>query len=174
MASIREQLLQAARTWIKTALSLSDSKVILAQRDGLKSPRLDLPYYVVNIVSFDSERGVDEFEDKLDGSRVDRGNRSATLRIDGFGADSEEGMQLLGLLTGEFPDAAYCRSLGPLTDVSSIQSESWESRYIKDFTLEYRLVLERANTGAEAAEQFRVTVEDNDGFTTTFTTPPEP
>lgn len=159
---LREQLLQAARTWVKTALQLPDEKVILEQRDGLKSPRLALPYYMVGLPSFDRARGVDEWEEKTDDTRLDWGNREATLRINGFGEHAEEGLQLLGLLTHDFPAGADVRSLGPLIDVSSIQSESWESRFIKDFAMSYRIIYERDNRAADApgAKGFVVAVND--------------
>lgn len=174
MTTARERLLQASRTWIKDVLGLPDGKVILAQREE-KSPRIPLPFYMVNLVSFDLERGVDEWEERLDGTRTDRGNREATLRVTGFGSDAEEGLTVLGLLTHEFPTEASCRTLGPLLDISSIESTTWEPRFVKDFTLSYAVEYDRTgrNSIVVNADQFKVDINED----TTLVVPtaePEP
>lgn len=155
--SVREQLLQAARSWVKATLTLSDAKVRLPMREE-KAPRGELPYYVVDLVSFDRTQGVDEFLDKTDGVRTDKGQREATLRIVGYGEDAEEGLQTLGLLSHRFPDEAYCRSLSPVIDISAIESTTWEHRYSKDFALTYTIIHD--STAAPGAESFHVTVDE--------------
>lgn len=156
--SVREDLLQDFRSWIKTQLSITDKQVILVQR-GEKGPRPPLPYLTVNLTTFDLPVGTEETEHR-DEELAIRGDRQATLEIRGYGDGSDEWLTELGFRVDTYEGKAtiVTQSAG-IGDASRLVSESIESQYFKEFLIEYQI------TGTEAAptaDQSTITVGDTD------------
>lgn len=88
--TIRGDILQAVRGWLKDAASLTDAQVIPADDRG---PRPALPYLTVKVTTADLQVGEDEARYGLDGAVPTvtvHGTRRGTVSIQGFGAASEE------------------------------------------------------------------------------------
>ena len=147
-----EDLIQAARTWIKDTLAITDdSKVIVVQR-GAKGPRLPLPYLAVHFTLKDLPVGVDRGTTTSAGLEVQQGNRRGTLRVYGYGPGSDDYIEELGLWSHYAPDPLTVIPMG----LSAIQGESFEEAYAKDFIVEYAV---RASQSAVVTEIIDLDVE---------------
>lgn len=149
--AVREDLLQAFRTWMKTELSLTDSQVVLAKREqgGDQGPRPSLPYLYLTLPSHDIPRGVDEIIWQNSLTKVYRGNRAGTLRVEAKGPDSEELLHKLGMFVSEFDGPATVINQGnPIVDVSAYVGADEEGRYYREFPIEYGVQLTKEFVGA--------------------------
>jgi len=125
----------------------------------------------VNLTSFDIENGVDWEGWTADGT-YHRGNRTATVRIMGFGEETNDWLTILGMLTGDYPkDYGSLINLGNgVMDVSTEVSDHIEPQYVRDFRLDYRLGLTLTDTDNPTtyADTFVVHIEEDDEPLTTI------
>lgn len=164
--TVREDLLQAFRTWMKSELSLTDSQVVLAKREqgGDQGPRPSLPYLYLTLPSHDIPRGVDEIIWQNDLTKVYRGNRAGTLRVEARGPDSEEFLHKLGMLVSDFDGPATVINQGnPIIDVSAYVGADEEGQYYREFPLEYGVQITKTFI---AATQFEATANIESGADT--------
>lgn len=142
--TLRNTQIQAARTWCKAALGLTDAQIVPVMRGSTnKFMRLPLPYMTVNLTPVDDENGVDWTGMNALGEKLTVGNRVATLRLIGYGEETSDWLTELGMRLDEFPEdnGTLVNTLGPLVDVSRQHDEYMEHQYAKDFRLDYRLSL---------------------------------
>lgn len=89
--TIRGDILQAVRGWLKNAASLTDNQVIPADDTGTKRVA---SFLLVKVTTADIQVGEDETRYGLDDDDVPtvtvHGTRRGTVSIQGFGATSEE------------------------------------------------------------------------------------
>lgn len=158
MATVREELLQSYRSWIKSVLGLSDSQVIIHQRGGL-GPRPPLPFISVHMPNFDNPKGVDEKFLLDDGTTIYKGNRTGTLAVNGYGDDTEEWLSTLGAKVSRYDGPSSIVNQGStVTDVSlQMNKAEFESKYIKEFPVEYAIRIVEADGPAVAAESIEIT-----------------
>ena len=141
-----ETVLQAARTWVKLACSLTDDQVIVA-RD--KAPRPPLPYITVRVFAPDGKTGEDERVDGLSGSDPTasiQGDRTATVEVQAFGSGSYPWLQTLELSRGKKSirdqfdtDAVTFVPLGAVQDLAQLVDTSFEDRWSRDYEARYRV-----------------------------------
>jgi hypothetical protein len=148
----RETLLQACRSWFKTALSpdVTDDNAIPADDKG---PRPKLPYLTFKLTTADLSAGVDEQVNEI-GALPDefptvrtRGTRRGTLSVQGFGADSAGWLEVATLRLRRpsiqaILDAAGLSVInqGGVTDISALLDTEIEPRFLREFELGYAVV----------------------------------
>jgi len=143
--SIKNDIIQGVRLFLKSALSLDDDSVILAHDKG---PRPALPYCVVRLISI-APQGEDEEiyllnEDEEPVLKV-RGHRLAQVEVQTFGAGAEDWLDS-AVLALRFPsikailDTAgfSISSYGGITDLTGLLDTSFESRAAMELTIAYR------------------------------------
>lgn len=151
MPTNRETILQTFRTAFKTALSptLTDENCIPADDVG---PRPDLPYITVKVTVADIPVGVDEMIRESnsfgDPTTRNRGHRSGTVTVNGFGADTAGWFEVFTLRLGYdsiirlFQDdgiAVISRGAG-VTDLSILIDTQIEPRFLREFEISYSVV----------------------------------
>jgi len=144
--SIHEDILQAVRSWLKTALTLTDAKVIVAEDDG---PRPAMPYLTVKVLAHDIPEGWDEVIRTISGDNpvnAVRGQRSFTVSVQGFGAGAEEYLQdaVLSLQLDSTQDSLTDAKislfpLGGATPDAAVRDTSFEPRFIREFEGHYQI-----------------------------------
>lgn len=175
-AATHESLLQAARTVIQTALSLTDNQIIVADDKG---PRPDLPYLTVGLNTYDVPLSQDRQDwPESSGGDVDvasTGQREGTISLQGYGRGSSQWLTELphrlhrravqAAMTTQgidlqAPDTGVIR-LGQLVETAL------EDRYSRDLRITYR------DTGATenvpAVDTVGLTGPSDDVLTTTIT-----
>jgi hypothetical protein len=169
MPTNRETILQTFRTAFKTALSpaLTDENCIPA--DGVAfsddNPRPALPYITIKVTVADIPVGMDEQLFGLDGplpaglpTTKNRGHRSGTVTVNGFGTDTSGWLEVFALRLGYdsilrlFDDAgiAVINRGGGVTDISALVDTSIEPRFLREFEISYSVVDAVAETLIEA------------------------
>lgn len=170
--SLRTDLLKQVLAWVETVLGITGDgatpQVILAQR-GEKSPRLPLPYLTLTFTTFDQPKGTVEhaFSDE---TKHFLAARTAMLEIRGFGPESDEWLQELGLRVGDFAGDGTIVDLAgsAMLDLSGLVSTDFEEQYLKEFVFEYAIT---DDTPHPTADQTTLTVADVDDtfeFSTVF------
>lgn len=149
--TIREDLLQAVRTWFKAnaaASALTDAQVIVADPSGA-SVRPGLPYVTVKVLSYDTIIGQDEVLHGASGSNPTaqvRGGRRFTVSIQGFGEAAADWLDCAALslsredVAQDLADAGL--SLMPMagsTNDADLLDTAFEPRSIREFEGEYQL-----------------------------------
>jgi hypothetical protein len=141
--TFRNDLIQATRTWAKSCLGLTDAQIVPVMRGSTnKYMRLSLPYLTVNLTVLEIENGVDMTLHNASG-RVTVGNRYATLRLTGYGEETEDWLRELTLRLDEYNQdyGTLVNTLSGVMDVSQAYDEHIEHQYVKDIRLDYRVVL---------------------------------
>lgn len=148
-----EQVLQAVRTWLKTAAggtALTDTQVFSANpgtqaKGGTRPP---MPYLLVNILD-ETERGSEAGVSTVGGDVARptwkvKGQMRATATVNAFGDGAVEWLRTARL---RLPDPVVqdglttlgisVRSLGPMRNLSALRDSSFESRYLAEFEIGY-------------------------------------
>lgn len=169
----RETILQAVRSWFKTALGITDSQIIPADDKG---PRPALPYLTVKVITADIPVGTDETIRELNPATDvptvrGRGHRSGTVSVQGFGADSAGWMEVAALrlrydsIQRLLSDAgiAVINRGGGVSDISALVDTEIEARYVRDFEISYTVLDTDAEDLTEAARvEYDVTLKDQE------------
>lgn len=165
--AVREDILQGIRTWLKASESLTDAQVIAA--DALGAVKPTAPFLTVKVLSADSRIGEDELIDALDGggdlTTKMRGERRATVSVQGFGAGAEDWLVNAGLKLGQRASVEALigvgltvRKLGAVRDISQTLDTGIVRRFIAEFDVTYQLdsdaVSEVAAATVEATYNF--------------------
>jgi hypothetical protein len=143
--SIRGDILQAVRGWLKAASSLTDAQVIPADDIG---PRPALPYLTVKVVVADLPVGEDETRYALNGDDdptvTVHGTRRGTVSVQGYGAAAEEWL-VTARLALRLPTIQATLNTAGLTvvpigaprDVAVVLDTSFEARVVWDLEVLY-------------------------------------
>jgi hypothetical protein len=164
--TLRNTLIQSVRTWAKATIGLTDAQIVPVQKGPNKHMRLPLPYLTVNITRSDDEQGTDWTVYELTQTRH-RGNRTATVRLMGYGEETADWLVELGMRLDAYNVIGTLTNLmGGVIDVSQQVSESIEPQYAKDFRLDY--LMELSLTGDDNptvyADTFIIDVNSEDGL----------
>lgn len=167
----KEDIAQGVRAWLKTALSLSDSQVILADNPG---PKPTPPYLTVKVSLFDNPVGTDfEYEDDSDPpQQFVEGHREDTVSVNCYGRGAGELLRDAALaLRKEHvrdvvdPLGISIIPLGGLSNLSALVDTDIEERFQGDFWVRYRVT----STPSDVAEATSVEVEIEASDLTVFT-----
>ena len=150
---VREEAIQAARSWAKRVLNLTDDQVIPQAygRDDVPPPA---PPYIVVSFREGTTVGVDEdFEEQQpDGSvlQYTQGFRRGTLRLEAVGAIGYQYLEQLRLRTDAWypvpnppsvpegsPGFSIGRALSGIIETPSYEHQQWEQRFIIDYEIPY-------------------------------------
>lgn len=177
--TIRGDILQAVRGWLKAASSLTDAQVIPADDKG---PRPALPYLTVKVTVADLQVGEDEARYALDEDDVPTvtvyGTRRGTVSVQGFGSASEEWLATarLGLRLPTVQAVLNAAGLtivptGAPRDIAGLLDTGIESRVVWDLEVLYGVSSAAEQETAAAIATLTTTLErfpdDPDAFTTT-------
>lgn len=179
----REAITQAVREWYKSALALTDAQIIPADDKG---PRPPLPYLTVKVIVADIPTATDEpIREMTDITEIPtirmRGQRSGTVSVQGFGADSYGWIEVATLRLGyDTIQRALCDAGltvinrgGGITDLSALIDTEIEPRFLREYEIGYSVIDTDAEELIEAASvQIDLTLEDReddpDPLTTTI------
>ncbi len=180
--SDREDILQGAREWLKTATGLDDEKVIPANDKG---PRPALPYMTVKVTTHGLETGTDETSDFLiagDPFRSARGTRRGSISVQAFGLGSEGFLEEAHIELRLPPIDAQLQAAGltifaitAVTDLAEQIDTEQEARYSQDFQVDYLTGSKPAATNPFSTAELDMTLEvsesDPDPLISTITVP---
>lgn len=154
MASVRDDLVQAVREWFKRAdvCSLTDKQIIPANAKGT---RPDRPYLTVNVLTLGNRVGAgDETLHRVNDTDPDfpeiraRGERTATVSIQGFGDEAGDWMEgaVLSLIIEKIRDSIKTagftfRPLGGqgVQSLADKFGSGFEQRYSLDIEAAYKI-----------------------------------
>lgn len=162
----REQLIQAARTWAKTLLGLTDSQVIPQMQGDDHGPAPEGSYLVVMLSSFGTDTGtVAIVYDQATSKEKRRAPRTATLNMYGYGDEAEDWLQTLAMFSDHYPEeAGSLQRVLAHTDVSIPNEENQFERIQRlDLLLEYH---DEAEIDFTPALTYELTVTDDEGDST--------
>lgn len=164
--NIHETLIQSARQWVATVMGWTPdeaaSKVVPADRGPVKGSRPDLPFLMLNIVSFGRIVGTDERANLAAGRRV-KGERRGTLSFIGYGGETSDWLEMLGLNIDLAPDPLSVVAISQINDVSIQTGTSIEYRFNRDFPIAYGVLTDPDPNGFTPATSVTGTVEDETG-----------
>jgi hypothetical protein len=161
--SVEETILQAFRSWLKDAQSLTDAQVIPEDDDGPRPPK---PYLTVSVLTLDNMVNMDDEElGSLDGSSdpqvKTRGQRNATVSVQGFGADTADWLAdarlAIRLPAAQAIFDAANLSVAPMGGTSTDNPRIdtiLEDRYLMEFDVYYGL--ESSNQAQYEAEKLEI------------------
>lgn len=149
--STRSDLEDAIRSWLVAAgasggIATPDERVIMADQDGV---RPDLPYAVVRVNSYDDQVAEDEdiVDDAATPTYTGRGQRTASVSVNAFGAGAEAWLERAVSLLGApsvraILDTAEIavRVDGPINNLSGLLDDGTQLRFQRDFAVDYELV----------------------------------
>lgn len=176
--TIRGDILQAARGWLKSAASLTDEQVIPADDTGTKRVA---PFLLVKVVAADIQVGEDEARYGLDDDDVPtvtvHGTRRGTLSVQGFGAASEEWL-VAARLALRLPATQAVLNAAGLTivpmgaprDISALLDTGIASRFAWDLEILYGVTSAAAAETAAAVAIITSVMDGNPSDLTTVTT----
>lgn len=145
--AVREDIIQGVRTWLKSSESLTNAQVIVADTAMQRPP---LPYLTVKVISPDGVIGRDELVEGLDGDSLPtstvRGERRATVSLQGFGAAAEDWLES-AMLRRRLPTiqnvligvGLTIEPMGAIRDLSRLVDTSIEPRFSLDLEVTYRI-----------------------------------
>ena len=147
--AVRESILQTARAWLKTSLSLSDAQVIVSSSEGDAGPRPALPYLSVDVTGIVQ---VGEPEDiySLDGSSDPRKLVSrlyaATLVVHGYGEsaidfliEAEHDLDAPTIQSDLDAAGVTIRVAGAAVRVPVPRDTAFEAHTVQEFDLSFKL-----------------------------------
>lgn len=176
--TIRGDILQAVRGWLKNAASLTDAQVIPADDRG---PRPPLPYLTVKVLVADLQVGEDEtrygLDDDDDPTVTVHGTRRGTLSIQGFGAASEEWL-VTARLALRLPATQAVLNAAGLTivpmgaprDISALLDTGIASRVVWDLEILYGVASAASQETVAAIATVTSVMDGNPSDLTTVTT----
>lgn len=146
--SVKEDLLQGVRTWLKDVSSLSDDEVIVEREWNAERP--DKPYLGVRLTT----TGEPTFDEIIEGdknseySQKQHGGRRGVATVNGYGQQTAEWIEVaqnslkLKPVKDVFQSIGMTvkRSRGGLSDVTELVGPSFESRVTAEFDVRYRIV----------------------------------
>lgn len=142
--SVRDGIVSAVRAWLKTAAGLTDAQCIKADTDGTRPA---LPYLVVKCTLADLPDGEDEDVDTVadDAPAVfQAGNREATVSVHGYGAETEDWMQIARAALRRYEiqtvltaHGVTVHPLGGITDMSAFLDTGTQPRFLMEATVVY-------------------------------------
>ena len=157
--SIRTDLEDGLISWLTLAgaaagIPNADEAVIPADEDG---ERPDLPYLVVRVLVYDVPFGEDDefVDDATPPVFRGRGQRSATVSVNAFGADAEAWLER-AVFTLRYPAikanltaaGLAVEPVGGLNNLSSLLDDRTQVRFQRDFTVAYERTPEVTDTDA--------------------------
>lgn len=146
---VREQLLDQVVDWIQAVFGWSDEeigqKAMMEERGPTKGPGPSLPFLTYNLTLTDLPNGMEELVQKDNGYAI-TGGRRAVLSMTGIGEGAEELLTRLGLAADPriIPGTIAILNLSPVLDISEFDETYVEPRYVKDFTILYRITTTEA------------------------------
>lgn len=175
-----ETILQAVREWLKTAATLTDSQVRVSEDRAVK-PSSD--FLTVKVTSPGIRVGHDEKVNAESGGTPTvaiTGERRASVSIQGFGADTfgwletaELSLSLESIQNAIQADGVTIVSSGSVSDVSDLVDTAFESRYLLEVEVRYRITGDTVNQTEATNLSIDTTFEkfegDPDSFTKTIT-----
>ena len=166
MEDTKEQLTQKVRDWLIAVTGLPAKRVIPVDDDGT---RRKLPYLTVSISASDTEEGTDEvhysYNDATDELEVLVSmDRHATASINGYGRVAGElinrAARSLSKPSGHRLLSELKLSIEPLNDTQEISQTvepAREKRFVRDFRVHYRLLVDDEPTPYLARFEAQVT-----------------
>ena len=153
--TIEDTLYRAVLDWLKVgcvaygATPLTDSQVVRSKQVNAANVRPPKPYLTVNLVASDVPVGVDEDVDAVSGSDPTRtvyGVRTGTVSVQGYGSEAYDWLTLARTSLRRDSVQRQLKAAGltvynqsGVTDLSVLLDTSFEPRYLKEFSITYRV-----------------------------------
>lgn len=172
-------VLQGVREWLKTAATLTNAQVIVADDIG---PRPPLPYLTVKITTIDIGVGEDEDVAALDGdgnpTLTARGCRLASVSVQAFGGTTALGWLAAARLALRLPamqaqlngDGIVIVPTGAPRDLSRLIDTAIEARAVWDLQVRYGVTSAAEEQVAAETVQLTTTFENDADPLTAVTT----
>lgn len=146
----RETLLQAVRTWAKSAAGISDEEALVRYDDR---PRAEKPYLTFYIISHFEKTGHDELQRRtspLDSDIVQTrisGLRESVVQINSFGAEAIDWLEALSLSHKSEAGRATLRDheidvepATPINNDTEVVADRFEVGDTQDWRIKYNVV----------------------------------